>query len=130
MAFSIRRLLLSSKAKRRRSDSCRYEMWCMLLLLAGEHAFDNAKQALFEKPVPQLSRVSLHLSDSLLMHPFSKQRDEQVHEAFGELRRHQLFVGGGLCVGDAVFDDRLRPLLQLLNVLWCVVKERDLEIYE
>ena len=32
-----------------------YKLWCMLLLLAGEHAIDRSKQALFEKPVPQLS---------------------------------------------------------------------------
>ena len=46
----------------------------MLLLLAGGHALDNVKQALFEKPVPQQSRNSFHLRDSLPMRPFHANR--------------------------------------------------------
>ena len=44
------------------SDS---KLWCVLLLLAGEHALDNVKQALFEKPVPQYNKASFQLRDSM-----------------------------------------------------------------
>lgn len=43
-----------------------------LLLLAGEDARGNAKQALVKKPVPQLSRASFHLRDQLACAPFTR----------------------------------------------------------
>ena len=33
-------------------------LWCVLLLFEGEHALDDTKQALFEKPVPQRNKTS------------------------------------------------------------------------